>query len=135
MDSRNTLLEKLEHEIAWQWKWEKLHRYYFLGALWTTWISNFLVLVLAAYQIYLRDHPQYWVTVAIVLLATLTISLPMLSWKLKWEERQYFYDKLARKYEVIKMKLETDQIDVTDAVKQFEKLHTKTSEIVVSKTI
>jgi len=135
MDQRNPLLEKLEYEIAWQWKWEKLNRCFFFGVSWTTWICSFLVLVLAAYQIYLRDHPQYWVTGAIALLAALVTSLPLLSWKLKWEDRQHFHDKLAREYEIIKIKLETDQLDVADAVKQFEKLHTKAPEVVVSKTI
>lgn len=119
------LLKKLEHEIAWQWKWEKVTRHLSLGASWIAWICSSLVLALATYQIYLRDQPKYWVTAGIVLLSALATSVPILSWKFKWEERHRFFDTLAREYEVIKLKLETNQLDVAGAIRQFEKLHTK----------
>ena len=134
MDNQNILLQKLKDEINWQWKWEKLNRHFFIFSSWITWVCSVLVLGLAGYQLHLGDHPRYSVTLVIAILSSVIMSLPVLCSTLKWERRQHFHDRLAREYEVIKLKLEINQINVPEAVEQFEKLHKNPPEVAVLTT-
>lgn len=130
-DSRGILLKKLECEIQWQWKWEKLNRHFQFTITWLTPTFSFLVLALAICQVYLGDHPQVLITVAIAMFSALAIFMPSLSWSFKWERRQQFHDRLVRKYEVLKLRLEMGMIELADAASEFERLHAQSPESVV----
>lgn len=130
-DSRGILLKKLESEIQWQWKWEKLNRQFQFATIWLTSTFSFLVLALAICQVYLGDHPQMLITFAIAIFSALAIFMPSLSCSFKWERRQQFHDRLARKYEIIKLRLEMDMIELADAAKEFERLHAQSPESTV----
>ena len=128
MDKRDVLLEKLEREAQWQWQWEKLNRYLHFGTSWATGICSLMAFALASYQMYLRDQPKYWITVVVAVCSAATLSLPILSHKRKWKQRQLVHDKKAREYDIILMKFRTDEIDFSQAVKLFEKAHKQSPE-------
>lgn len=122
------LLEKLDQEIGWQWRWEKLNRCLCLGASWCARTCSFLVFVLAFCQVYFGENPKYWITVAIAVCSVATFSLPILSHELKWKQRQLFHDKRAREYDIVHMKLKTNEIDVPQAMRLFERAHRQSPE-------
>ena len=108
-----------------EWKWEKLNRTWVIFAAVGTWVCRFAVFGLAAYQMYLRDNPLPWVNVTILVLSAISMSLPVLVWKLNWKERMRLHDKAARAYELIKVKLDTGVMSLSDAHEAFDDLYSK----------
>lgn len=53
-NARDMFIQKLNEEIAWQWKWEKLNRFLNTTTMWITWFSSFLILVLSFLQLQIR---------------------------------------------------------------------------------
>jgi len=121
IDDKTKLLRKLDFEIGYQWKWTKLNQLLNNLCLLLTWFCSTVTLALSATQILIT--PQIAYIIAIAILSTLAITLPILTWIFKWKPRQELHDVLARRYEVIKMKVETNQIDVASAINQFTQLH------------
>jgi Flp pilus assembly protein TadB len=131
--NRDVLLKKLECEIRWQWKWEKLNRHFYFGALWTTPICSFVVFALAICQVYFGDHPLFWITILIAAMSALVFLIPTFAPDHKWKSRQRYHDQLARKYEIIKMKLETGLVAFPTAMNEFERLHRQSPESVIQR--
>ena len=134
MNEQDKFLDKLNREISWNYKWESLNRHLYIACSCIIWTCNLLILVFAGYQLQLRENPQHKITVIIALLSTVAITLPILSLNLKWQQRQQVHDGLARQFDLIKVKFETGQLDLGDAVKQFEKIHKKTPELLIQNT-
>lgn len=132
--AKNTLLEKLRIEMAWQWRWEKKYRHFYYGTTCLSWLSSFLILVLAFYQLQLGQEYQRWVILSITALSTLAVSLPVLSMTLKFQQHQEVYDGLARAYDLLETKLRTGAISTEEALAEFERLHSQPTEKVIRET-
>lgn len=133
-DPRARFLAELEWEIKWQWRWEKKYRRLAYAMTWATWLSSFLILVLAFYQLQLGTDLQKWVILAITALSTLSVSLPVLSMSFKFQQRQEVYDRMGRAYSLLKMKVEMGAIGLEDALAEFERIHSQPTEKVIRET-
>jgi hypothetical protein len=134
VNSKETLLAKLESEIKWQWHWERLNRHLLLTCIFGTWISNFIVLILAVFQVQIDDKHQKCVVLLIAALSALSVSLPILATGLRLQQRQEVYDRMARAYEFLRLRLSTDAIQFDDALAEFGRIHTKSTEKVIRGT-
>jgi len=52
----------------------------------------------------------------------------------KFQQRQEVYDRMARAYSLLKMKLEMGVIDLPEAIKEFERIHLQPTEKVIRET-
>lgn len=132
---KDRLLKELEWEIPWQWRWEKKYRRLTYGVTWLSWLSSFLILVLAFYQLQLGSDLQKWVILAITILSTLSVSLPVLAMSFKFQQRQEVYDRMARSYTLLKLKLEIGAIELPAALAEFERIHSQPTEKVIRETL
>jgi len=111
-DAKDLFISELDREIGWQWKWEKRYRHVYLSINLLTWLAGFLILVLSFYQVKAGSSCPSWVILAISFLAMLSVSLPVLSMTMKYQQRQQVYDQMARAYTLIRIQLITDQISL-----------------------
>lgn len=133
--AKETLLAKLQSEIDWQRRWEKKYRRVYYALHWTSWASGFLILLLAFYQLRLGDDYKKWIILCITALSMLSVTLPVLSGKLKFQQRQEVYDRMARQYDLIHTKLQMGVMSVEDALSEFERIHSQPTEKVIRDTV
>ena len=132
--ARDTFIEELNREISWQWKWERLNRRLNTGTILSTWFSSFLILVLSFYQLQLGLDFQRWVILSITGLSLVTVSLPVLSTTMKFQQKQQVYDQMARSYSFIRIQFLTGQISLEKAIAEFGKIHRQPTEKVIRET-
>ena len=132
--ARDIFIEELDREITWQWKWEKLNRRLNTITILATWFSSFLILVLSFYQLQLGLHFQRWVILSIAGLSLITVSLPVLSTTMRFQQKQQVYDQMARTYSFIRIQLLTGQISLEKAIAEFGEIHRQPTEKVIWQT-
>jgi len=133
-NARDMFIQKLNEEIAWQWKWEKLNRFLNTTTMWVTWFSSFLILVLSFLQLQIGSVSQRWVILTIAVLSLVTISCSLISTTMRFQQRQQVYDQMARAYDFIRIQLLTELISLEDAVVSFGKIHCQPTEKVIRET-
>lgn len=133
-NARDMFIQELDKEIAWQWKWERLNRRLNTATILTNWFSSFLILVLASYQLQLGLNYQPWVILSIAMLSLFTVSLPVLSTAMKFQQKQQVYDQMARAYSFIRIQLLTGQITIEKAIAGFGEVHRQPTEKVIRDT-
>jgi len=132
--ARDIFIEELDREITWQWKWEKLNRRLNTTTILTTWFSSFLILVLSFYQLQLGLDFQRWIILSIAGLSLVTVSLPVLSRTMRFQQKQEVYDRMARTYSFIHIRLLTEQISLERAIEAFGEVNCKPTEKVIRET-
>jgi len=132
--ARDTFIEELDREITWQWKWERLNRWLNTTTILATWFSSFLILVLSFYQLQLGLDFQRWIILSIAGLSLVTVSLPVLSRTMRFQQKQQVYDQMARTYSFIRIQLLTGQITIEKAIAEFGKVHLQPTEKVIRET-
>lgn len=128
------VLGLLRREIAFQWRWEKLNRFYAHTAIWLAWICTITIVGLSFFQLQMGNELQKWVILAICLLSALSSTLPGLSAQFKFQQRQQVYDEMARAYSLVEIKLQIDAITPRKALELFEKFHERPTEKVIRET-
>lgn len=131
---KERFLAELDWELRWQWRWEKKYRRLYYGVTWISWLSSFLILVLSFYQLQIVTELQKWVILSITILSMLSVSLPVLAMSFKFQQRQEVYDRMARAYSLLKLKLEMGLIDLPEAINDFERIHLQPTEKVIRET-
>jgi len=133
-NARDMFIQKLNEEIAWQWKWEKLNRFFNTTTMWVTLFSSFLILVLSFLQLQIGSVSQRWLILSIAVLSVATISCSLISTTMRFQQRQQVYDQMARAYDFIRIQLLTELISLEDAVAAFGKIHCQPTEKVIRET-
>lgn len=135
-DKLQNFLKTLETEIHWEWKWERHNRNWGSRINWATWFSRLLILALAWFQWTGagKGPPPAWVPFCLAVLSMLNVALPLLTYTFRFQQRQEVHDRNARDYECIKVELQTDQIDLTTAVKRFTETRRQPTEKVIRGT-
>lgn len=133
-NARDTFIKELDREISWQWKWERLNRRLNTTTILATWFSSFLILVLSFYQLQLGLDFQRWVILLIAGLSLVTVSVPVLSTTMRFQQKQQVYDKMARSYSFIRIQLLTGQISLEKAIAEFGEIHRQPTEKVIRET-
>lgn len=128
------VLELLQREIAFQWRWEKLNRFYAHTVIWLAWFCTIAIVGLSFFQLQMGNELQKWVILTICVLSTLSSTLPGLSAQFKFQQRQQVYDEMARAYGLIEIKLEIGAITPSKALELFEKFHERPTEKVIRET-
>lgn len=97
---------------------------------------RFLLLALTAYQVNIGKNVSYnpWIIFSIVVLSMLNVALPLLSMKLKFQQRQEVHDRLAREYCVIKTEFLTEKISLETSVERFSEIRRKPNERIIRET-
>ncbi len=91
-NAQDMFIKKLNEEIDWQWKWEKLNRFFNTTTMWATLFSSFLILVLSFLQLQIGSVSQRWLILSIAVLSVATISCSLISTKMRFQQRQQVYD-------------------------------------------
>jgi len=133
-NARDIFLKKLNEEISWQWKWEKLNRFFNTTTKWVTLFSSFLILVLSFLQLQIGSVSQRWLILSIAVFSVATISCSLISTTMRFQQRQQVYDQMARAYDFIRIQLLTELISLEDAVASFGKIHCQPTEKVIRET-
>ena len=130
---RNEFIAELDREIKWEWHWEKFNRRFCVAINWTTWITRFLLLSLATFQISIAKDSlsKSWILFSIAAMSMLNVTLPLLSMMLKFQQRQEVHDCDAREYGVIKTELSAGTITLDTAIKQFKKIRRHPTEKII----
>jgi len=126
--ARDRLLQELQTEIKWQWRWEKKFRRLNYYTILVSWLSGFLILVICTYQFQIMPSVPKWTIMANAFLSMLSVSLPLLANAFKFQQRQEVYDRMARAYSLLNTKLDMGYISVEEALKQFEAIHSQPTE-------
>lgn len=135
-DSKQVFIADLDSEIRREWHWEKFNRGFYVTTNYMIWVARFLLLALATYQINIGKDAlsQYWIIFSIAALAMLNIALPLLSFTLKFQQRQEVHDRNAREYSVIKTELLTDTISLNTAIERFKEIRRQPTEATIRRT-
>ena len=128
------VLALLSREIAFQWRWEKINRYYAHAAIGLAWLCTITIVGLSFFQLQMGNDLQKWVILSICLLSALSSTLPGLSAQFKFQQRQQVYDEMARVYSLLEIKLQIDAITPGKALELFEKFHERPTEKVIRET-
>jgi len=124
---KQVLMDKLETEIVWQWKWEKLNRSLYVASQWISWLANLIVFILAL-LLTLPGFPKtHLVRMLIVITASSGISIftQLINHTMKFQSRQQLHDKMAREYDVLLLLMRTNSIELPKALRRFEAIHKK----------
>ncbi|MBI4722319.1 MAG: hypothetical protein HY769_04865 [Candidatus Stahlbacteria bacterium] len=136
MDNKYTwesFMNKLDNEIQWEWRWIKLNQKFSHGINWTAWISRFLLLASAVYQIKL-GKTETWVVSGIAVLSMLNVALPLLSVTFKFQQRLELHDRNAREYTAIKIKLLAKTITLDTDIEEFTNIYKQSPEDIIHRT-
>ncbi len=129
-------LEELDREIAWEWKWEKRHRYWNWGVNWATWLARLFLLALSWYQLtgVTLDGTNSWGVFWLALLSMFNVALPLLSYTFRFQQRQEVHDTHAREYSATRVEFLSGQISLSEAVQKFTLTRRKPTEKVIRGT-
>ena len=133
-NARDTFIQELDREIAWQWRWEKLNRRLNTTAILANSFSSFSILVLSFYQLQVAPDLHRWVILSITVLAFVNVGLPVLSTAMRFQQKQEVYDRMARTYGFIRIQVLTEQISLERAISTFGEVHCKPTEKVIRQT-
>lgn len=124
------LTQKLETEIAWQWKWERHNRNLYFWSRWISWLANLavfsLALILARAQ--LASGPASIILIIIASLSGISVFVQVLTHTMKFQSRQRLHDTMAREYEILLMEANASMVDVSVAFERFANIHRKPCE-------
>lgn len=135
-DRVDVFLMEIDKAIQWEWRWERLNRNMLNVINYGQWIVRIILLALASYKInqFGKIPFEFAVDISIEIAAVFIIGLPLLSFVMRYSNRQEVHDRTARKYEMIKLDLKTGQIDLDKAVEKYKEAYSVPTELIVKQT-
>lgn len=135
-DRKKVFLKEIDKAILWEWKWEKLNRNMIIIINYTQWTARVILLGLASYKInqFGKIPFEFAIDIAIEIAAVFLIALPLLSYIMRYTQRQEIHDRTAREYEMIILELNTGTIGLDQAINRYKAIYSRPTELLVKQT-
>jgi hypothetical protein len=135
-DPKEIILYELRTQENWEWKWERLARYWGMGFEFVDILAQIIIVGIST--ILLTDKVprllEPWLIGIVALAGTLNLVLNRFSMIHRFQQRQQVHDETARTYKIIRIDLEMGLISLEDARDKFDKLYKLPTETIIRST-